>query len=124
MDYLQTAAELGEALVGTPQFAHLESARAALEEDVPAQVLLQGLEDITAELAAFRKRGEKIPAETTAKVHKLNDRLAANQSFKEYRQAQAAFEEVLGQVKAVLEEKTGAPFQQGCGGGGCPHKRA
>ena len=124
MDYLQCAAKLGEALVKTSQFEELESSRTALEEDVSAQVLLQSLEEIKAELASFRERGEEIPGEIVAKVQKLNERMAVNQALKNYRQAQTGFGQVLEQVKGILEEKTGVPFQQpGCGGG-CPHKRA
>ncbi len=82
MDYLKSAAQLGEALLKTSQFEELEAARTALEQDVPAQVLVQSLEEIKEELASFRERGEEVPGETMAKVQKINERMTANQALK------------------------------------------
>lgn len=118
MDYKTRVEELGEELLQTPQYAGLEAARRALEEDMPAQLLLQNLEELREEVAAFRQKGEKISRETMNKVAVLKEKMAANQALKEYRRAQAAFEKILAQVREALEEKTGVSFPAACGGCG------
>ncbi len=119
MDYQKTLEKLGEELLKTPQYGDLEAAREALEEDTAAQVLLQTLEELRAEIASLREQGGITP-EVRTKAARLNERMAANDALKEYRRAQSRFGEVLGQVKGELEEKTRVPFPAGCGG--CPKK--
>jgi cell fate (sporulation/competence/biofilm development) regulator YlbF (YheA/YmcA/DUF963 family) len=46
MDYQDISRQLGDALLKTPQYERLQAAKRALEQDVPAQILLQAMEEM------------------------------------------------------------------------------
>ncbi len=122
MDYQDISRQLGDALLKTPQYERLQAAKRDLEQDVPAQILLQAMEEMKEEMMERRENGEGLAREFLDKARQLNERMAENGALKDYNQALESFKEILTAVNDTLAKKTGVPLAQGCGG--CPKKRA
>lgn len=122
MDYQDISRQLGDALLKTPQYERLQAAKRDLEQDVPAQILLQAMEEMKEEMMERRENGEELAREFLDKARQLNERMAENGALKDYNQALESFKEILTAVNDTLAKKTGVPLAQGCGG--CPKKRA
>lgn len=115
---LLAAGAFGTALRGSPEFARLRDAGAALGTDDAAQQAIEAFNICRADLQFEIRLGTLDPSQQ-AEIERLQAAMLAFPTVAEYLAAQTAFEEICRETAKLVTSEIGVDFAANCRSGGC-----
>jgi cell fate (sporulation/competence/biofilm development) regulator YlbF (YheA/YmcA/DUF963 family) len=102
---IELANRLGKAIAECPQAAALRAARAEMQKDAAATGLLKDYRRHADKIAALEQENKPVEVEDKHKLHELQEKLAASESFKKFTAAQVEYIDLMRKVNVALEQQ-------------------
>jgi len=112
------AGNFGTALRGSPEFARLRAAGAALGADDAAQEAIEAFNTCQSDLQ-FEIRLGTLDATQKAEIERVQAAMLALPTVAEYVAAQTAFEAICRETAELVTSEIGIDFAANCRAGGC-----
>ena len=112
------AGNFGTALRGSPEFARLRAAGAALGADAAAQEAIEAFNTCQSDLQ-FEIRLGTLDVSQQAEIERLQAAMLALPTVAEYVAAQSAFEAICRETAELVTSEIGIDFAANCRAGGC-----
>ncbi len=101
---LEMARDLGQAMRETEEFTELKAAEQKLNEDVDAQVLMEGLQSSQEKLQKLQQAGLQPSEEQVQEFQQKREHMSTNPAISSFMRAQAEFSSMVQEVNEAISE--------------------
>lgn len=101
---MEMAKDLGQAMRETEEFEKLKAAEQKLNEDVDAQVLMEGLQSSQEKLQKLQMAGLQPSEEQVQEFQQQREQMSTNSAISSFMQAQEEFSNMVQEVNEAISE--------------------